>query len=581
MARTTGCLFLLGGLLGVAITTQMPAGPGNLVIVYAAALSAVGFGAALLRWGDELSPGFHQLLIFVATCLITVAVHEATDNFAALSIATFYVLIACDAAFFFTVPAAALHLGFAIVSCLAVLGARPGLSWWAGLVTSGVVVAVGGVVAILGRLATEAEIDVLTGLPNRRGFEHLLATEISRAARTDSRPAVILLNLDRFAAINARHGHRAGDALLQNLATTWLDALAGAGVLARHGGDEFAVLLPDGDEQQAYRLAERLRAMVNTGCSAGVTSWRPGESPTLVISRADAALYRAKQTGRGRTVLESSNRSPLAVELLEAIAREQLDVYYQPIVSLDTGATVGVEALVRWNSTTMPGVTPHEVIKLAEDHHLIANLDRFVLHQACRDAFLLQEAGGIPELILNVNVSALDLVESSYVQRVDEVLRATGWPPGQLMLDVTESVLDVDAPSVVANMSELRARGIKIAIDDFGTGYSSLGRLRTLPTDFLKLDSSFVGAISPDTTPPPMLEVILLLSSALNLRVVAEGVETVHQAKVLGSLGYSLAEGHYYGKPRSQRELLGVFASAHTSTSASAESPLPRGATSS
>lgn len=406
----------------------MPEGPGNLIIVSAAALASVLFGIGLLLWGDRLNLRSHQALVTVATLLITVAIAQSTSNTAALSLASFYVFIACDAAFFFTWMMAAAQITFAVACCMTVLASRPDLPWWSGLIASGATFAVGGVVGVLGRLASDADVDVLTGLLNRRGFDRVLNHEIARVPRSGLRPALVLFNVDRFSSINDQHGYRAGDAVLRDIAESWRDILAPKQVLARYGGDEFALLLPDTNEQGAIAITERFRTAISMGCSAGVTSWQPGESASFLVSRADVGLYRAKQAGRNRTVLESSRRPPLAVELLEALARENLDVHYQPIVSLDGGkaTTVGVEALVRWTSETQPDATPDEIVRVAEENDLISSLDKFVMNRACHDAHKLQEVFPDRPLILNVNVSGLELVDNDYVSHIDDVLRASG-----------------------------------------------------------------------------------------------------------------------------------------------------------
>jgi diguanylate cyclase (GGDEF)-like protein len=564
MAPTIGGLFLGGGLLGAAVTTQMPQRPhdsaivyGNAAVVYGLAVVAMVVGASLLLWRDRLLPSHHHVLVCMGTLMITAAIYESTSPIAAVALASAYVAVACDAAFFFSWPQAAAQVGFAVLCCMTVLALRPGSPWWAGLAASGFTVAVGIVVAILSRLAADADVDILTGVLNRRGFDRAVNAEISGAARTGSRPALILLNVDRFGAINDRYGYRAGDAVLQQLVGSWLEVLEPRQILARYGGDEFAVLLPGSTEQGAMALTERLRATMSMGCSAGVTSWQPGESASLLVSRAQVGLYRAKQAGRNRTVLESSRRPPLALELADAIADETLEVLYQPIVSLAEGGTiVGLEALVRWKSATRPDVTPEEVIRVAEENDLIASLDLFVLRRACLDARSLQQAMLDGLLTLNVNVSGLELVELDYVAHVDEVLQATGWPARQLVLEVTESALDVDRPTAIAALHELRARGIRIAIDDFGTGYSSLSRIKILPTDFLKLDGSFTSAITSESSAPPLLGAIAALGVALGLPVIAEGVENAHQAEVLASLGYVLAQGFHYGRPQSRAAMI-------------------------
>ena len=383
----------------------------------------------------------------------------------------------------------------------------------------------------------------------------------------------MVVNLDRFQAINDEHGYRAGDDVLQQIARSWLPLLGPRDTLARPGGNRFTVLLPDTSEQEAIALTGRMRATISMVCSAGVTSWQPGDSASLFVSRADLALCRAKLTGGNRTVLESSGRAPLAVELADAIAAGQVDVLYQPIVDLARGGTVvGVEALVRWAPRSRPDVTTVELIRVAEESGLIAELDLYVLRRACLDANVMQYAKPDGRMMLNVNVSGLELATPGYAESVDEVLRDTGWPPGQLVIEVTEGVLDVDTPTAIAALHELRSREIRIAIDDFGTGYSSLSRIQTLPTDLLKLDRSFIATINGDAPTPPLLRAIAILGIALGLPVVAEGVEDAYQAAAVKSLGYSFAQGYYYGRPQTRTEIVATLAGAPT---VSAFPPLP------
>ncbi|GAD84956.1 bifunctional diguanylate cyclase/phosphodiesterase [Nocardia asteroides NBRC 15531] len=557
MARTTGAFYVLGGVLGLTITAIAPGDDGNRLLVGTAAAVALVLGLTLLAWGPRMPHALHHLYLATATVLVTIAVHDFPNLVGGITLASFYVFVACDAALFFAWPQAAAHIGFAMALCLWVLPDR-GLPWWSGMIPAGVTFGAGVVVGILTRMASDADIDVLTGLLNRRGFEKQLNPAIDAAGRGGQGLALVLVDLDRFQKINDHLGHRAGDAVLQRVADTWLDLLAPDQMLARFGGDVFALLLPGTTEQAAILLTEKLRAAVTMGCSAGVTSWQPGESGSLLISRADVGLYRAKQAGRNRTVLESSRQLPLAVELREAIDRGALDVHYQPIVSLteDGGQAVGVEALLRWSSNAQPEVTTEGLIRVAEEYDLISDLDELVLRRACADAARLQESFASLDLTLNVNVSGLELAEPDYAERVATILSDTGWPAEQLVLEVTESELAAESQTAITNLHTLRDRGVRIAIDDFGTGYSSLSRLATIPSDILKVDQSFVAAIRSDSPAPPLLGVIAALSKSLDLQVIAEGVETEYQAAVLTELGFALAQGYHYSDSHPVSELI-------------------------
>jgi diguanylate cyclase (GGDEF)-like protein len=561
MGYTTGALFFVSGSLGVVLATQMPSGPGSVSVVYGVAGAAVLVGISLVLWGRQLRPIHHQALAATGTIMLTIAIYESTSPIAAVALSSLYISVAIDVCVFFSWTLAAAHMLFAVTCCMTVLALRPGTPWWSGLVASGTTVGVGIVVGLLSRFASDANVDVLTGLPNRGGFDRALADEIAIAARNGSGPALIVLNLDRFHAINDMHGYRAGDEVLQHIVKSWLPLLGRHDTLTRPDGDRFAVLLPHTTEQRAVGLADHLRVTISMGCSAGVTSWQSGDSASLLVSRAEVALYRAKLTGGNRTVLESSGRAPLAIELADAIANDAVEVLYQPIVNLaESGTVVGVEALIRWAPPSRLDVTTEEVIRVAEESGLIVELDNYVLRRACLDARTMQSAKGDGPLTVHVNVSGLELAKPGYVDGVDRVLADTGWPPSQLVLEVTESVLDLDTPTATAALHELRARGIRIAIDDFGTGYSSLSRIQTLPPDLLKLDRSFIATIAADSPTPPLLRAIALLSNALGLPVIAEGVEDAYQAATLKSLGYSFAQGFYYGRPQSRAAIVATLA---------------------
>ena len=561
MAYTTGMLFFVSGSLGLVVATLMPAGPGNAGVVYGVAGAAVVTGVSLVVWGHHLRPVHHHLLVATGTVMVTIGIYESTSAIAAVALSSLYVSVAIDVCVFFSWTLAAAHMLFAVACCMTVLALRPETPWWSGLVASGTTVGVGIVVGLLSRFASEANVDVVTGLPNRRGFDHAVQQEIAVAARSGSGPALVMLNLDRFHAINDMGGYHAGDDIVQHMITSWLPLLGRDDTLARPDIDRFAVLLPNTTEQSALALTDQLRATMSIGCSAGVTSWQSGDSASLLVSRAEVALYRAQLAGGNRTVLESSGRAPLAIELADAIANDAVELWYHPIVTMaESGKVVGIEALVRWVPPSRLDVTTEEVVRVAEESGLIVELDQYVLRRACLDAHAVQRAHGDGPLAVHVNVSGLELAKPGYVTGVDSVLADTGWPPGQLVLEVTESVLDFDTPMATAALHELRARGIRIAIDDFGTGYSSLSRIQTLPTDLLKLDRSFIATITADSPTPPLLRAIALLSIALGLPVIAEGVEDAYQAATVKSLGYSFAQGFYYGRPQSRSAILAALA---------------------
>ena len=561
MAYTTGVLFFVNGNLGILVATQMPSGPGRLSVVYSVAGAAVILGIGLVVWGHKLRPVHYHALLATGTIMLTTGIYESPSPIAAVALSTLYVAVAIHVCVFFSWTLATAHMLFAVTCCMTVLALRPGTPWWSGIVASGATVGVGIVVGLLSRLASESNVDVVTGLPNRRGFDHVLRQEIALAERHGAGLALVVVNLDRLPTINELGGHRAGDEILRHLVKSWLPLLRREDTLTRPDIDRFAVLLPDTTEQGALALTDQLRATISIGCSAGVTSWQSGDSASLLVSRAEVALYRAERTGGNRAVLESSGQSPLAIQLADAIANDAVEVMYQPIVTLaESGKVVGIEALFRWAPSSRLDVTTGEVIRVAEESGLIVELDSYVLRRACLDAHAVQKAKGDGPLAVHVNVSGLELGKPDYVAGVDKVLADTRWPADQLILEVTESVFDLDTPAATAALHELRSRGIRVAIDDFGTGYSSLNRIQTLPTDLLKLDRSFIATITVDSPTPPLLRAIALLSIALGLPVIAEGVEDAHQAATVKSLGYSFAQGFYYGRPQSRSAIVATLA---------------------
>ena len=299
MAKTTGGLFLAGGSLATVVTAQMPAGSSGVVVMCTAALIGVCVGAVLLVYGERLRPCSYQLFIVIATTLITVAIYSAPSDTAALAIASFYILVACDAFAFFGWFAATAQVAFAIASCIWVLTTH-GVPWWSGLAIGGAATAVSVLIGILGRLATEGEVDTLTGLPNRRGLDRALNLELAHGAR----PTVVLIDIDDFTSYNDRFGDAAGDAILRDIADTWSTILGANRFLSRSGGDEFTVMAGDATETEATELAARLRLHSPLGLSAGIATWQPGDSASMLVYRADVGLYHAKLAGRNCSVVE-------------------------------------------------------------------------------------------------------------------------------------------------------------------------------------------------------------------------------------------------------------------------------------
>jgi len=428
------------------------------------------------------------------------------------------------------------------------------------------------------RIRFHAFHDSLTRLPNRALFLEHLAMAIKRAKRKPGyRFAVLYLDIDRFKLINDSLGHSAGDELLVAFAERIRGGLRETDVLARLGGDEFVVLLDDLDRPEvAVEIAERLQALLREpfplrgrevfapasfGMLLDTASY---DQPDAVIRDADAAMYHAKERGRGRIQLfdrsihEKARRQlQQETDLRKAIDRSQFCYHYQPIVRLQTGAIGGFEALVRWSHPERGLIPPGQFIAVAEETGLILPLTKQIVEEACRDACAwrsLLEAGG---LSVSVNISSRHFLQPGLLDELEETLAATGLPARLLRLEITESALMEDSEEAVRLAQRLRDHGIRLAIDDFGTGYSSLSYLQRLPLDILKIDRSFIARIHLEPADNRnIVEAIVSLAHKLNLTVVAEGIETPEQHRILREIGCDFGQGYYYSPPVPAREAL-------------------------
>ncbi|GGK89985.1 hypothetical protein Ppa06_54960 [Planomonospora parontospora subsp. parontospora] len=422
------------------------------------------------------------------------------------------------------------------------------------------------------RLAHRAAHDPLTGLANRTLLGEVLQDAITaHAARPDTPPpALLLLDLDGFKDVNDTYGHPVGDRLLTIVARRLRGLIIGDQVLARPGGDEFAVVLPDATVEEAlstaqqvltavqapYRLGERELYLTT---SIGVLAEVPMEGASEALRDADLALYAAKSAGKNQvTVFDSALRAArlehtrLATGLRHALAREELALVYQPVVDLATGDIRKVEALLRWTPAGGSPVRPDVFIPIAEETGLIIDIGLWVLEQACADARRWHEDHGIT---VAVNVSGRQLRDESFSDAVLELLDRHELPEHALTLEITESMLlattAAETRRIVEVLAGLRAHGVRIALDDFGTGYSSLAYLRTLPVDILKIDRSFTTPLTEADhhRTRAFTKAILELSASLGLSTVVEGVESRDQADVLQQMGSPLAQGYLFSPP--------------------------------
>jgi diguanylate cyclase (GGDEF)-like protein len=407
--------------------------------------------------------------------------------------------------------------------------------------------------------------DPLSGLPNRRHFHELLEAGLADARTGDSGLAVLMLDLDRFKEINDALGHETGDALLREVGERLHTHLAGRGRVARFGGDEFAVLLPtDGSPEAALAAAAELAEVVEqpirlgplalaARASVGVaTAPLHGDDPETLIRHADVAMYAAKESN-GLCLYDSGldrnspERLALIADLRQAVERRELTVAYQPKVDPRTGRVVGAEALARWDHPVHGPIPPDVFIPLAEHSGLVWPLTLHVLEVALRSRAEWARDGH--DLHVAVNLSPNSLLDAALPELVARLLEATGNPPRALTLEITESTILTDPAGSLATLERLHALGVEISIDDFGTGYSSLGRLRELPLHEVKIDKSFVQRIAEDHRDRAVVRSAVQLGHALDLRVVAEGVEDAGTYAYLAAEGCDVVQGYLLSRP--------------------------------
>jgi diguanylate cyclase (GGDEF)-like protein/PAS domain S-box-containing protein len=413
-----------------------------------------------------------------------------------------------------------------------------------------------------------AQNDPLTGLPNRVLFNDRLTQAISLAVRQDKQLAVMFVDLDQFKKINDSLGHSVGDKLLQSVAERLVNSVRRTDAVSRHGGDEFVVLLSqiEHEEDAAVSARKILRALavphtvdnknLDISVSLGVSTY-PSDGPDVenLINKADTAMYEAKKLGRNNyqffrkdMQVRLADRQLLERDLRYALRRNEFLLHYQPKFNLQRGQITGMESLIRWVHPQRGMVPPAQFIPIAEECGLILPIGQWVLLEACRQARAWSDSGlGIVPIA--VNVSAAEFGDKDFISGVRAVLIATGVEPRNLELELTESVLMQDAESTVRTLGALKTMGVTLAIDDFGTGYSSFTYLRRFPVDTLKLDQSFVQEISEDPGDATIVSAMINVANSLNLRVIAEGVETRAQLKFLQSHGCGEGQGYYFSHP--------------------------------
>ncbi|HJV24355.1 MAG TPA: EAL domain-containing protein [Aromatoleum sp.] len=411
--------------------------------------------------------------------------------------------------------------------------------------------------------------DPLTGLPNRALLLDRLEHGLAGARRAGERLGLMFIDLDRFKHINDSLGHDIGDALLQEVARRLRESVRQSDTVARMGGDEFVILLEQvGEPEVCAGLAKKILTRLNAPmeldghtlqvcASIGIACFPDDGSDTVTLMKhADAAMYAAKSAGRGtyrffqaEMTEKAGQRLRLEMELRSAVRKGELEVFYQPGVSLATGVPCGVEALVRWRHPERGLVPPNDFIPLAEETGIIHELGNWVLEEACRQSQAWREQG-LGRIRTAVNISAKQLQEGDLAERIGGLTRKYGLAPGDLAVELTESVIMANPEEISGVFDRLREIGVTVAVDDFGTGYSSLAYLRRLPIDVLKIDRSFVRNADRDAGDAQIVRIIMALAQALKLDVIAEGVETRAQADFLASCGCETAQGFLFAQPQ-------------------------------
>ena len=427
------------------------------------------------------------------------------------------------------------------------------------------------------QLLFNATHDALTGLPNRALFLGRLQSVVDRIKRHSREVAAVLfIDMDDFKVVNDCYGHATGDVLIKEVSNRLRACMRSDGTIARMGGDEFTVLVEDvTDPSDAIRVAERIQASfarpfllegleVFKSASIGIALTSPRISAEAVLQNADIAMYRAKDQGKAcselfdRTMHEQvMSRLLLEAKLRHALENEELTLHYQPIVAVDTRAVQGFEALLRWQPEDSDSIPPSTFVPIAEQSGLIVPISVWVLRKACLEAASWQQRyPADPPIYVSINISSRHFSHAGFIGHVKDALQESAVEPQSITIELTESLAMNDAVAAGQTMSQLRALGVKLSIDDFGTGYSSLSYLRRFPVDTLKIDQSFVKTM--DAENYAIVRTIVGLANNLDLKVVAEGVETTDQHQLLALAGCGSAQGYLFAEPMPASRV-GVF----------------------
>jgi len=434
------------------------------------------------------------------------------------------------------------------------------------------------------QLLFNATHDALTGLPNRALFLGRLQSVVDRMKRhSQEAAAVLFIDIDDFKVVNDCYGHATGDLLIKEVSNRLRASMRSDGTIARMGGDEFTMLVEDvTDPSDAIRVAERIQSSftrpfllegleIFKSTSIGIALTSPQTSAETVLQNADIAMYRAKDQGKAcselfdRTMHEQvMSRLLLEAKLRFALENEELTLHYQPIVSVETGTVQGFEALLRWQPSGLNSIPPSTFVPVAEQCGLIVPISVWVLKKACVEAASWRQHNPADPLYVSINISSKHFSHAGFIGHVKDALEESVVDPQCITIELTESLAMNDVAATGQTMSQLRTLGVNLSIDDFGTGYSSLSYLRRFPVDTLKIDQSFVKAM--DAENYAIVKTIVGLAHNLDLKVVAEGVETTEQHQLLALAGCGSAQGYLFAEPMPANRV-GVFIESNRRTS--------------
>lgn len=415
--------------------------------------------------------------------------------------------------------------------------------------------------------------DHLTGLPNKHRFTEQLISSMKRAKKNQQSFALLSFDIDRFKIINESVGYLIGDQIIKQLANRVNQALPTDSFLGSFGGDSFLCLLPENIQtEEIIRLTQTLLEVIDrpfviqqqeihVTASFGISLYpNDGMDSEQLMKNADIAMHLSKKKGGNQLTFFSEEMNDEVLKRFEmegylrkAIKNQQFTLHYQPLVCLESGELFGSEALIRWHHPNIGNVSPAQFIPLAEETGLINDIGQWVLNEACKQNKLWHDQG-FTHLQISVNVAARQFQQKHFVEVVKDALLQSGLPPRYLILELTESTMLKNKKHSIAVMTELQRMGIRVSIDDFGTGYSSLSYLRDFPIDTLKIDRSFIHNLRMNTSDAAIVKAIITMGKGLQIKVLAEGVETEEQMKVLKKLDCHFAQGYFFQKPLGNQE---------------------------